>query len=167
MDLLLIDSHAKTAGLTQGSLNVILASITVTSMAPGELARKVKGTSVSLKAGDAAISGWEEARNEAKRRLWEVFDRLGDDERAFVMNHARDFLDSTQQGIKGTRALSLERPSTPRRDPDVVIAGHVSGGGYAKTPTLQLASKIAPLHDSEAVGAYITEPFRRQRQAGP
>lgn len=154
----------KTKGLSERSLLVFQGAMTVASMAPGEIARTIKGGTGSLKGGSLAQQNWEPNRNEAKRRVDETFDALNSDEQEFVRSHAASFLDSTRLGVTGGRILSLKRPTSPIRGQGLV-SGEVSGGGYltgAVAPTLQ-ATKEPPVSAAE-VATYMTEPFRAQRR---
>jgi hypothetical protein len=155
----------KTKGLTERSLLVFQGAVTVASMAPGQIARTVKGGTASLKGGKRAQENWEPNRNEAKRRVDETFDALDSDEQGFVRSHAASFLDSTQLGVTaGQRVLSLKRPTSPIRG-QALVSGEVSGGDYltgATAPTLR-ATKKPPVSAAE-MGTYMTEPFRAQRR---
>lgn len=170
MDILVLPPTT-TKGLTERSVATLLASITVTSMAPAEIARKITGGTATLKAGDTARAQWEAKRNEAKRRVQEMFDTLTPDEKAFVHAHGDDFMDSTQSGLtpKPRRIPSL-RATSPERDingGDLTL-GEVAGGGYlagaaAATPTLALKAppELTALTD---LGPSVTEPFRGLRR---
>lgn len=172
MDLLRLDADS-TAGMTEHSVAVIFASVTVTSMAPGELARTVEGGTTSLKAKQAKPV-WEENRNEAKARVQLLYDNLLPEERTFVDIHTKDFLKSTQtsEGIKGakskgsySRYMAPSRSNSPMRKTRGGDAGEVQGGSYLSSPegSKRTAQKAPPLSPRE-FGMYVTEPFRAERR---
>lgn len=164
MDILQIDPKT-TKGINKKSIATLFASITVTSMAPGEIARTVTGGTKSLKA-ESAKETWEERRNEAKRRVEAHFAALTPDERSFVNQHAISFMESTQVKVRQNRrnipSLGRSpRATSPERDTRGGGINEVQGGKYLLNP-----SNIAPTLSAEAEtsGLYFTQPFRADRQ---
>lgn len=116
-------SNAK--GVTKRSIIGIFASITITSMAPGELA---KGLHFQNELKDfAARRTWEHDRNNAKLLLDKYMATLDNDEKEFVLQHASNFMDSTKPAIAnvgqtGGRGRTLndsggrQRARSPLRD---------------------------------------------------
>lgn len=163
MQVLSLDPQ-KTKGLTERAVVVLMASMTVSSMAPSEIARKITGGTKSLKAGTPAKQGWEAYRNEAKRRVHEMLGQLTPDEQGFVEHHGRAFLDSTQAGVSTNRRIIQSLTATsPERDDEDEVPGEVAGGDYAKAPKLTLASKALPANLGE-YGVMATETFRGSRR---
>ncbi|KAF0810919.1 hypothetical protein A167_00406 [Alcanivorax sp. S71-1-4] len=154
-----------TKGLTERALVVLMASMTVSSMAPGRIARKISGGTKSLKAGKWARRRWEANRNQAKRRVNEMFSQLTADEQHFVAHHGRHFLDSTQAGVLvDRRTIPSLRATSEDREETEEVAGEVAGGGYVKTPNATLATKALPASLSD-YGMMATEPFRAPRRS--
>lgn len=153
-------------GLTAESVLVILASMTVTSMAPGELARTLPGGTSRVKGGESARKRWEARRNEAKLRVEELYKCLGTKtERDFVHAHASDFLKSTIGSGKPGREMPDGRSTSPPRSKklDPQAQGEVAGGSYKSLSRPKKAVLSTP--DSLVERAlWITEPFRAQRR---
>ena len=172
MELLRVDP--KTVGLTEASIHVIMGAMTVASIAPGEIARKLAGGTASLKAGKPAKKKWEENRTEAKLRVRESFDLLTPDEQAFTNAHARSFLDSTQENVPSLKRRRMgPRATSPLRETAISLAspGEVAGGGYLATePSLQ-ARKATPMSKPgrplAGMGMFVTESLRGERQVIP
>lgn len=151
-----------TPGLTEDSLIVIFGSITVTSMAPGELARAtLKGGTAGLKGGDEARDQWEARRNQAKERVQQLFDLLSKPEQDFVHQHAVEFLRSTDQGSTTGRLIRRGRSNSLSRD-DSQVSSAVAGRGYRHPSLAPPQGELPPANRPER-GAYITEPFRARR----
>lgn len=155
---------AKAKGLTERSLVVLFGSITVTSIAPGELARTLPGGTASLKAGTDAKTRWESNRNEAKRRVDELLSGLSTDEHAFVLSQAGSFMDSTQEGVvSNRRSLAPKKATSEERDESVPTLDEVGGVGYLNGTTATLAQKAPPLQLAQQ-GLGMTESFRGGRR---
>jgi hypothetical protein len=159
--LLKIDP-AVTPGYTERAIIAVFSSITVTSLAPGELARTVAHESGKSGLRDFDVRPvYEAQRNEMKRRVNEYFDeQLNDDEREFVRVHAEEFMASTQptKKAKWVRTL-LDRPASPARVEDQPSPGQIGGGAYAKASKTIRAKKRAP-DDLNQFGMFLTEPAR-------
>lgn len=166
MDLL--DPKLKnTPGFTERALTTILASISISSVAPGEVARTVSGGTGFLKAGEKAKRDWEVNRNEAKNRVQHLFDALDEDEQRFVRAHAGDFLFSTQGGAKnGPRKLGPGRSTSPPR----VTTGpsdrgkDVQGGGYLRGQSATAAPRQMGDVALKGQSLWATQPFRNPRR---
>ncbi len=158
----------KTPGFTEKSVATILASITVTSIAPGELARNVKGGSRSLKAKNVKLN-YETNRTEAKRRVEAIYGTLNRVEARFADLHIQEFMDSTQQeGVpqNDRRVRPSLRATSPERDTSSIKPNEVAGRGYlSSSPTL--APLKRPPSKLRDIGMYITEPFRALRRLFP
>jgi hypothetical protein len=150
-------------GYTERSLDVVLGSITVTSMAPGVVARTIKGGTSSLKAGATKKKEYERNRNKAKLRLAEMHAQLSPLEREFAENHARDFLESTQRGITPEREIWLGMPASPLRDESEVY-DEVAGLLYLHPQPSLAADILPPAATSRGSGFYISEPFKNDRR---
>jgi len=158
--LLKIDPD-KTPGYTERAIVTIFSSITVTSMAPGELARTVAHDPGKSGLRDLDVRPvYEAQRNEIKRRLNERFDELDDNERKFVNFHAKAFMASTQSAKKGSLARTVgDRAASPARDEDKKSPGKIGGGPYSKASKPIRAKKRAP-EDLVQFGMFLTEPAR-------
>jgi hypothetical protein len=161
---ILVTDPSSEPGLSQASVNTLFAAITVTSVAPAELARTIKGTLKDKEAG----AEWEAKRNEAKLRVDELQDDLNDDEKRFVRRKSRSFLKSTQSEDEPTRRLKRKRARSPLRDPEYSVAGEeITGGGYKRKLEKKRKASLAPPKKVSAQGFYATEPFRAKRRNKP
>jgi hypothetical protein len=156
-------------GMSESSVSVLFGAIAVTSMAPGEVARQVKGGTTALKAGEVIKNDWEVRRNDAKRRVKSAYDVLNDPERSFVFSHASTFLDSVQMGgATMTRRIgtpgTTDRPTSPMRGRGIVDTGKVAGEGYdsAAGPSV---THTPPANVAEW-SLWFTQPFRENRRLG-
>lgn len=146
MDVVMTDP--RTPGFSERSVATLFASITVTSMAPGEIARTLPGGSSTLKSSAAKVT-YEVRRNMAKDHTGALNAQLSPAEQLFVRNGAQRFIDSTQEGvIFGRRQLAPDRPTSPRRVSALGIANQVEGGGYIRgggtqTGTVRLSKKTS------------------------
>jgi hypothetical protein len=153
-----------TKGLSQKSVTALFGAITITSMAPAELAEKVTGTLKDKKAG----AEWERNRNESKARLDNIIDtQLSPDEKKFVIAQSSLFMNSTQPSRNVSRKMDTnrQRASSPFREENSKTVTKFSGGSYLD-PTKSIIpepSRSAPTNTSEW-GFYLTEPFRAPRQ---
>ncbi|HAY3549766.1 hypothetical protein KRE47_01315 [Elizabethkingia meningoseptica] len=166
MDIVVLPRSTK--GLSKKSIATIFAAVTVTSMAPGELARTVTGTTLNLKGGALAKQNWEKNRNEAKSRVKTMYNTLNRDEKKFVMTHATEFMDSTKPkvptlSIPSEREMDTSAPVSPRRDENYESgkSSEVAGLGYDGT-AIGPPSLSPPVNENET-GAYITQLFRADR----
>jgi hypothetical protein len=160
MEILQLDP-AKNEGITEKAIAVLFGSVTVTSMAPGEMARQVKGGADDLKS-KRARDDWEPARNEAKARVDALFTGLSADEQAFVKKYADKFLESTQEGVTVGKRRLLRANSPPRGEDKK--KGQPSGVEYKKGVTDYDDPMLDPPAKTTAFGPYITQRFRDKRQ---
>lgn len=166
---------------SEKALLTVGGSITVTSMAPGEVARDITGGTTSLNAGPGAKARWEEARTEVKRRVEALRAGLTPAEQTWVDQHARQFMKSTQkpaqpslmatgspasqrQSRSATRSIPRGRASSPERKP-TKLGNEVSGGPYDPTPSRKkLVSPTEPVPAKVAdIPLWLTAPFRELR----
>ena len=151
---------SKPNGLSEESVATLFGAITVSSMAPGVVARAVTGGSRSLKAGIKAKNDWEINRNEAKRRVNAKFKTLTADEQDFVHSRVEAFINTTQGVIK-SRRVARSRATSPEREPKGGLKDEVQGGGYVSTsgdPSLGHPAFAKEL------GTFFTQPFRAARR---
>lgn len=155
----------KTKGFSERSVALILASITVTSIAPGEIARTVKGGTGSLKAGDIAKKNYEANRTETKRRVEYLYNALTPQEQQFVDMHVRLFMDRTQEGVpvNKRRKIPPKRATSPERGRGIIVPGEVAGSGYLKPSPLLKPLKLPPIVES-STAMYVTEHMRDVRR---
>jgi hypothetical protein len=161
LDILKLDPN-KTQGISTRSVETLFASITVSSMAPGELARNVDGGSRTLKS--KSVSNWEVNRNESKARVQTLFDQLNSNEQSFVMEHASDFMDSTQDRNNSKRRISKVRPTSPMRNSRGGDLSEIQGGEYL-THDIAHSPRVKPSVITGENGMFVTEPFRAERRS--
>jgi hypothetical protein len=151
-------------GLTEKSVAIIFGSVTVSSMAPGKLARKVTGKTKSLKAGQLAKKDWEVLRNKAKARVETLFNKLDAKEKEFVRKHAVNYLDSTQIGVPANsrRVIPTLRATSQERDDAEVLVDEVAGGDYKNGGQTLQVDKQPP--EVEFLGLYVSESLRARRR---
>ena len=163
MDILVTDPSSE-PGLSQASVNTLFAAITVTSIAPAELARTIKGTLKDKEAG----AEWEAKRNEAKLRVDDLYDNLKDKEKRFVRRKSRSFLESTQPEDEQDRRLKRKRARSPLRAPEYSVTGEeIVGGSYDRKLEKKSKASLKPPKGVLADGFYATEPFRAKRRDKP
>jgi len=153
------------AGITERSVATLFGAITITSMAPAELANNVKGIS-NLKDRDA-MDTFEANRNEFKLRLDAAQKQLSPQEEAFVANYSRAFMQSTQpaSGL-ASRNLQTGRSHSPFREERSSSASVLQGGSYkSDTDNGGREPTAAPPDRAADLGYYFTAPMRAQRQA--
>lgn len=148
----------------QKTMSAFMGALTVTSMAPGQMADKLQGTK-DLKDQEAR-SKWEKYRNEAKRRVVEVYDVLSPPEQKIVTTLSQKYLTSTQTTGGRKRQLATNRPVTPER---IETGGtNIKGGGYKKlnrkTQNEFLWLVKATPKDIRQMGAYVTQSFRTDKR---
>lgn len=147
--------------MTGKAMAVIATATVVTSMAPGEVARKIHNVG-NLKA-NSALSTWEEDRNESKRRVHAMYAALSSAERAVVDKHMNNFLSTLQDP---QRRLANQRATTPLRETSKGPGAVVQGGGYLALMTVQGAPSVEPPDPATglfAAVAYGTERGRVER----
>ncbi|MDH6599768.1 hypothetical protein M2306_000462 [Myroides gitamensis] len=154
-------------GLSEKSVACVLGSIAVTSIAPGMYARNVQGGTRNLKDTDFKLN-YEQAREEAKSRVEHLYGDLTLSEQSFVYEHASNFIQTVSppatRGRQQERLIPQGRATSPRRSLDV-RTDEVSGGAYLQQGGVHvlLPQKDIP-QDIEAIGFWITEPFRADRR---
>jgi hypothetical protein len=168
MDILRLDPKT-TLGMTRKSVATLFAAITVTSMAPGEVARTVKGGTSGLK-DFRAKPVWEENRNEGKKRTEALFQDLTPSEQHFVTYYSTAFMNSTQEGVTTfKRNIPSLRATSPEREVRIVsVTNEVQGGAYidgerSVSPGRSRPSIAPPTTISEQ-GLYATQSFRTYRR---
>lgn len=160
LDILKLNPQT-TQGMSVRAIETLLASMTVTSMAPGSLAREVNGGSHKLKS-TAAKMNWEMNRNESKSRVQLLYSQLEPSEKTFVNRHASEFMNSTQEGSP-SRIMSMERPTSPMRTIFSGRDGEVRGGEYSPND-IHKPKLLAPINASENA-MYVTAPLRSDRRS--
>lgn len=159
----LLELPPNTKGLTLHSIIYLFGAIAVTSIAPGVIARKMKGKTATLSDAAAKVT-YEEDRNEMKRRVEAFGEGLTDDEKAFARGQSRKYLASTQENItKPPRGMSSGRSTSPERKTDVVVKGEVAGGEYVG-PATSLNPKRSPPKNIKQVSLYMTEGGRVRKR---
>jgi hypothetical protein len=162
MELLFLNPK-NVSGFTERALITIFASMTVTLMAPGEVARSISGGTNSLKAGNHAKGNWEINRNEAKRRVEEMYEHLMSDEKKFVNLHANNFMHSIQgANVKQPRHVRPSRATSPERCTTQKVSGEVAGGSYISGATTEQAMTQMPT-SLRAQALWSTRPLRALR----
>ncbi|MFN3495213.1 MAG: hypothetical protein ACK40L_11965 [Hydrogenophaga sp.] len=146
--------------LSQEAMGVLAGAVTIFSNAPGELAAATEGAT-SLK-DQRARQTWEADRNEAKRRLYTSFARLGPEEQQVVMAQMQALAQSTA----GHRELMDGLPFSPIREqsgsPHAPIRGgtYDHGAGLGGEPQVGSPGSTQP----QETAAYITQPLRAPRR---
>jgi hypothetical protein len=162
IEILKLDPNTK--GLSKRSIAVLLGAISIASVAPGELARKVKGGTATLKAGESAKQHYESNRNEAKARLDLAFEPLTTEEKAFVVHYSSEFLDGLESENNHKRYLHQGRSHSPFRSANSVTPSEVSGVGYHFSKSTLNPAGTLPPDEVNHTGLYITQPFRSDRR---
>lgn len=156
--------------LSPGVINVIGSAITVASIAPGILARTIKGGTSSLKAGKKAKNNWEINRETAKNRTVDLFNQLTKVNKEIVLEYVKCYFDEINPTGSTPRLLAGKLPVSPRRNNILSnVKYEVQGGQYlgnsSKFTFENPKSTLKP--NSEFVGHYVTQPFRADRRTSP
>lgn len=162
----LLQTNPQTNGFSEESVVTTLAAITVTSIAPGEIARTVKKGSASLKSGSTSKTKYELNRNNAKRKVEAIYSNLTPAEQIFVNENSKRFMDSTQKGVSKKnkiRAIPSLRATSPERKIKMSSANEVAGGDYLPLKPTLAPAKLPPKMLIET-GMYVTEDFRGLRR---
>lgn len=125
-------------GVTPGVAGVLAGSITLMSIAPGQIANTAQNAD---KLKDSGVSTqYEQRRNNGKRKLDEYFDALSPNEQATVLK-------LTQQGMSDLkdkkRKLIPGRPHSPLREEQSSPGASISGGGYLPPVSVPTTPSLA------------------------
>lgn len=130
--------------MTSGVAGTVAGAITVMSVAPGQVASTAQNAG-NLKDVQSR-AGYEERRNEAKRKLSQHFDTLPQAQQQVVMKLAKQGMGDLKDS---GRRLLPDRPHSPLRDPTGVSGAPLSGGGYLPLPPVSTptppSSAFAPI----------------------
>ena len=145
--------------MTPGVAGVVAGSITLMSIAPGQVANTAQNAD---KLKDSGVSKqYEQRRNQAKRKLDEYHQALTPAEKATVMKLAKQGMGDIKDS---KRKLLTDRPYSPLREENGPSGASISGGGYlppVSTPTA--TSTIFPtLPTSSATPGTHTPPVFHQ-----
>ncbi|MEM7182073.1 MAG: hypothetical protein AAF518_14240 [Spirochaetota bacterium] len=155
----LLETPPGTAGFSKRAIGTLFGTITVTSMAPGEVARRIQGGTASLR-NQSEIPSWEERRNNAKRRVHDMYQPLNSQEKEFVRQGSRRFMDSLGDP---NRRLRKKRATSPERNTKTVISGEVGGGKYLKKQPKSGPSLKRPSNEKDNA-LFMTQDFRAERR---
>lgn len=161
-DLLILDP-ATTRGWSEESFAVAAAGVVISSIAPGEVARRIPGGTARLKAGDNAKDDYEINRNDPKKMVDALFQKLDQDGQEFANSCARRYLKSTLAAGSTARHIPDGRATTPERKTGVVIPGEVAGGPYDTQASSQPPDQMLPTTGS-ALGLGATQGLRGRRR---
>jgi hypothetical protein len=140
---------------------VLSGALTVSSMAPGVEANKLKSIN---KLKSSSPQEHEPSRNMAKKRVFSEFGKLSAGGRARVRKHMKPYFKSINDDIP-TRFLGKGMPTSPLRKPETHPNSFVSGMGYDLTsemspPSITIAKNAKPKEKA----LYLTQPFRANRR---
>ncbi|MFH1805297.1 MAG: hypothetical protein ABID63_10470 [Pseudomonadota bacterium] len=155
------ENNSHKNGRTQNSMAVVLGSLAVSSMAPGEDIRKSGLPFSSLKAAHA-LTDWETRRNDAKLYTNAVFNTLSQSEKIFTQYHINNYLKKSSD-LNNKRTIGINRSTSPLRK--INYKKNISGGKYlnAIEESKILNKSLNPPNNVKELGLYMTQPLRSDR----
>lgn len=142
-------------GVTSGVAGTVAGAMTVMSVAPGQIASKAQNAG-SLKDVQAR-AGYEQSRNDAKRKLDAYYQALPPKEQNVVMKLAKQGMGDLKDS---GRRLLPDRPHSPMRDPTGGSGAALGGGGYLPMPPVLTptppSSAFAPMPTSSSSSSSST-----------